>query len=284
MTRGPGASPRRGLGQSPHQTQQDRGFALLIVLWTLILISLLILQLTETGSAQARLGANLRRAAIAEQAADGALQEAAFHLMDRTQTDWPLTGGTHHLVLANGEAEIVVRNEAGKVDLNNASPPVLASLIAESGTAAEDAAAIAQSILAWHTPVPPDQKASVAAPYRAAGLSYTPPGAPFESVDELALVIGVTPNLFNRLLPHVTVFQGSDPVLALADPVVRRAAAAAGEVDTGVTTDPGANDVVDLRVTAHAGGTSFVREAVLQLEPGEEGAAFRILAWSHPSL
>ena len=261
---------------------RERGFALLIVLWTLVLVSLLVLQLTETGSAAARLGANLRRAAIAEQAADGAFQEAAFRLMDRSSAGWSNAGGAHHLVLANGSADVVVHNEAGKVDLNNASPQVLSSLIQIEGGGQGDAAALAQSIAAWHTPVPPDQRGQVTGPYR--GRPYAPPGAPFESVDELALVVGVTPSLFERLAPHLTVFQGGDPVLQLADPIVRQAAAAAGEVDTGAATDPASNDVVDIRVTAHAGGTAFVREGTVQLEPGEAGLAFRILAWSHPSL
>ena len=283
MTRcGSGAAGPGGSRAEPRS--DDRGFALLVVLWTLILISLLVLQLTETGSAQARLGANLRRAAIAEQAADGAVEEAAFHLMDRTQTDWPMTGGTHHLRLANGDADIVVRNEAGKVDLNNASPAVLTSLIQLAGAGTQDAAAIAQSVQAWHTPVPTDQRAAVNAPYTAAGRPYVPPGSAFESVDELSLVIGVTPALFDRRGPPGPGLQGSAPGRARADAGGRRAAAAAGEVDTGVATDPGANDVVDLRVTAHAGGTSFVREAVIQLEPAESGAAYRVLAWSHPSL
>jgi general secretion pathway protein K len=261
---------------------RERGFALLIVLWTLILISLLILQLTEQGGAQARLASNLRRGAIAEQVADGAFQQAAFDLMSTGQSGWSLAGGSHHLVVPGGTADIVVHNEAGKVDLNNASPAVLASLIEAAGASSEDAAAIGQNILAWHTPVSPAQKNQAAAPYLAAGRSYAPPGAAFEDVDELALVLGVTPALFQRLSPHVTVFSGSDPVLSLADPVVRRAAAAAGEVDTGAPTDPGSNNVVDLTVTAHAGGATFVREGVVQLEPNENGDAFRILAWRRP--
>ncbi len=204
--------------------------------------------------------------------------------MDHAQP-WSNAGGRHHLKLANGEADIEIHNEAGKVDLNNASPPVLAALIEFAGAGEQDSAAIAQNIVAWHTPVPPDQQNSVAGPYRSEGRSYAPPGSAFESIDELSLVLGVTPALFRALAPHVTVFQGSDPVLSLADPLVRRAAAAAGEVDNGpASSDPGANDVVDLRVTAHAGGAVFVREGVVQLEPGDDGAPFRILAWSHPSL
>ena len=274
---GPGARPLAGSrGRAPG----ERGFALLVVLWTLILVSLLILQLSETGGAQARLASNLRRSASAEQAADAAVAAGAFHLMDRAGA-WPLAGGTRRLTLPNATADLTWTNEAGKVDLNNASQQIIAALIQTAGDSAEDAAALSDAILAWHTPVPPDQKAQSIGPYRAAGLTYAPMGAPFESVDELALVLGVTPALYERLRPHVTVFQGGDPVLTLADPFVRRAATLAGEVETGAAQgDPGANDVVDLRATAHAAGATFTRTAIIQLEPGEGGAAYRVLAWS----
>ena len=201
--------------------------------------------------------------------------------MDRTG-GWPLASGTRHLTLTGATADSTWTNEAGKVDLNNASQQVIASLIQTVGTDAENAASISDAILAWHTPVPPNQRNQLVGPYRAAGLTYAPSGNAFESVDELALVLGVTPSLYDRLLPHITVFQGGDPVLSMADPVVRRAAALAGEVETASSTptDPGANDVVDIRATAHAAGATFTRTGIVQLEPGDGGTAYRVLAWS----
>ncbi len=202
--------------------------------------------------------------------------------MNRNPAGIDPSGGVLRLRTPHGQATVTVTSEAGLVDLNNASPPLLAALIQAVGEGEEAATTIAQSILAWHTSIPPEQQAAIVAPYQAAHLGYGPPGSAFESVDELALVVGVTPALFARLAPHLTVFQGGDPVLSLADPVVRQAAAAIGENEAAAT-DPAANDVVRLHVVERAGGGIFVRDGVVQLEPGEAGTPYRVLTWTHPA-
>ncbi len=258
---------------------RERGFALLVVLWALVLISLLVLRLSASGSGEARLGSNLRKAAVAEADADGAFAEACVRLMDRNG-GWSLAGGRHDLTVAGGHAVVAVANEAGKIDINNASPALLAGLLQSFGESAEAASNLAQSIAAWRTPVAPNQAATLLAPYRQAGRPYGPPGEPFQSVDELALVDGMTPGLVDRLRPHVTVFGLGDPVLALADPVVRRAAAATGEVETAAAPgDLDGDTVVSLTVTVDAVGARFTRRAIVQLEPGVAPAPYRVLTW-----
>ncbi len=260
---------------------RERGFALLVVLWTLVLVSLLILRMTEAGSAEARLALNLRRAAIAEAEADGAFSEAAFRLATGR-------GAAPHLVIRtpHGEAAVVIRSEGGKVDLNNASAPILAALIATAGgpQANADAGAIEQSIEAWRTNVPAAQLAALEAPYRAAGRRLGPPGTPFESVDELRLVLGVTSALFDRLAPHVTVFGNGDPDLSLADPVVLRAAASIGETPAPNAAAGGTGgDVYEIRVDERAAGARFVRDGVVQLQSAQDGAPWRVLSWTSPA-
>src|SRR5262249_21135882 len=44
--------------------------------------------------------------------------------------------------------------------------------------------------------------------YRAAGLAYRPRSGPFQSVDELQLVMDMTPELFRRVEPALTVYSG----------------------------------------------------------------------------
>lgn len=264
--------------------RRERGFALLVVLWALVLISLLVLRLTAAGSGEARLGANLRKAAVAEADADGAFAEACVRLMARAG-GWSLAGGHHELPVPGGRASVTVANEAGKVDINNAAPTLLAGLLESLGDSSETAATLAQSIVGWRTPMGPAQTGPALAPYRRAGLAYGPPGEPFESVEELALVQGMTPALLDRLRPHVTVFGLGDPVLALADPVVRRAAAGAGEVEAGpgAPSDLDGDDVVSLTVTIHADGAVFTRRGIVQLEPGVAPAPYRVLTWAQGS-
>ena len=262
---------------------RERGYALLITLWALVLVSLLVLRLTESGSAEARLAGNLRRGAVAEAEADGAFNEAAFRLA--TSKDALPGAGAFALATPHGHADIRFRSEAGKVDLDNSSPPIVAALIEAVGANETEANAVAENIVAWHTAIPAAQLPALYAPYRAAGLRYGPSGAEFRSVDELRLVLGMTPSLFTALAPHLTVYGTGDPDLAIADPVVRQAAAAIGE--TAAATNSGAagsdpGDVFSIRVDARVAGSRFVRDGVVQLEPGDDGAPWRVLTWTNP--
>ena len=258
--------------------ERERGFALLIVLWTLVLVSLLILRLTEAGSAEARLGINLRRAAVAEAEADGAFAEAAFRLATKS-------GAAAHFKVTtpHGTADITIRSEDGEVDLNNASAPIMGALLGVVGDNPADAATLVQAIAAWHTNVPASQMPALEAPYRAAGRRYGPPATPFQSVDELRLVLGMTPSLFDRLAPHLTVFGAGDPDLTMADPVVLRAAASIGETPgTNDAAGSGGGDTYDITVDERAEGARFVRNAVIQLQTAADATPWRILVWSRP--
>ena len=70
----------------------QRGFALLIVLWTLVLLSLILAQLLSAGRSEAQLATKLRDAAVAEAVADGAVQDTLFHLMAQGAQAWPPHG------------------------------------------------------------------------------------------------------------------------------------------------------------------------------------------------
>src|SRR5579864_1744427 len=61
-------------------TGRERGFALLVVLWTLVLIAFLIARLTAASTTETRVAANLAANAAAEAAADGAIYQAVFQL------------------------------------------------------------------------------------------------------------------------------------------------------------------------------------------------------------
>ena len=48
--------------------------------------------------------------------------------------------------------------------------------------------------------------------YQEAGLSYIPSNQPFQSLDELQLVLGITPEIFNRIQPWLTIYSGQSQV------------------------------------------------------------------------
>jgi len=208
----------------------ERGFALLIVLWWTVLLAVLGTELVTTGQLEVRRAEYVRAAAMAQAAVDGLLEEAVFHVLDGSHDGWPADGAAHVVPLPGGSATVEVRSEAAKIGLNSASARLLAALLIRLGTAPQPAAVLADAVLDWRTataqPRPLGAKAS---DYSAAGLPYAPPNSNFETLDELALVRGMSPELVRRLAPYVSVYQTGDPDLALADPLVRLAARDAGE-------------------------------------------------------
>src|ERR1700752_666316 len=122
-------------------TRRQRGFALLIVLWTLVLLTLLGTQILARGHGEAQLAGNLRGAAAAEAAADGAIEEAIFHLLDGSSRRWLADGAVHLIRFPSATVEVRIEDEAGKVNPNLASPALLRALLGRLGAEARTAAA-----------------------------------------------------------------------------------------------------------------------------------------------
>ena len=86
---------------------------------------------------------------------------------------------------------VQLRDEAGRINPNSASPELLEALLGVTGSDPGSARQLALAIREWVTSAEsgaPQQGQPAA--YRAAGLDYGPPGAPLESMDELGRVLG----------------------------------------------------------------------------------------------
>src|SRR5437773_12242806 len=85
---------------SSAEPRHSRGFALLIVLWVLVLIGFLVAQVVAAGHTELRIAGNLYANAAAESALEGAVNEALFHLADpQPERRWALDGQRRELVI-----------------------------------------------------------------------------------------------------------------------------------------------------------------------------------------
>lgn len=202
----------------------QRGFALLIVLWTLALLALLGTQLVAAGRSDAQLARNLVDAAVLQAATEGAVQQAIFQMLQPPERRWAADGSVHLVRLGSGVVAVRLEDEGGKVNLNIASEALLRALLAQVGADPSTGAAVAAAIADWRSAgTQPRQMGAKAPQYIAAGRDYAPPGNEFHSVDEVAAVLGMTPTLLARLRPHLTVYSDSDPDGSTRDPVVAAA-------------------------------------------------------------
>jgi general secretion pathway protein K len=236
----------------------QRGFALLIVLWTVGFLALLGTRIVAAGRSDTRLADNLKQEAVLQAAADGAVAHVVF-LMIAARDPGMLPNGAIRQVRV-GQTWVLVRieNENDRVNLNTASGALLRALIIQVGGAPGLADRVAAAILDWRTAgANPRPGGAKAADYRAAGRAYGPPGAPFQSVGELADVLGMTPDLFTRLAPHLTVLTDGDPDLSTRDPIVARALTdAAGVADVTEAGEQTADQMLRINVTAVGKGSA----------------------------
>ncbi len=260
----------------------DRGIVLLVVLWTLALLALMSAAITGTGRREAGLGIALRSAAVARAGAEAALHQTLYDLATGRQR---ADGVTRRLPVGSATAAVTVRSEDGKLNPNTAPAETLAALVQAVGGSPSEATALAAAVVAWRGRAGssgPDP--AVLAAYRAAGRSFGPPGSPFLHLEELRLVLGVTPALYAALVPHLSVYPDGVLDPDAADPVVRHALELAGIAASapGGTQQGGPATVLVAVRLRGADGTVARLSVVARLDPNSPGRPAAILSWDEP--
>jgi general secretion pathway protein K len=262
---------------------RQRGFALLIVLWTIVLLALLVAQFTTTGRTEVQVAANLRANAVTEAAADGAVYQAIMRLVQGT---WVPDPRLRVVRVGDAAVEVRITNQSRKVNPNTAPVPVIQALLGNVGVDAGKAAALARAIVDWRTNSTKSLSGGTKlSEYQAAGLPYGPGNQLFDSVDEIGLVVGMTPAVLARTKPFLSIYREGDP------PAPNEIPATLAEV-SATTGDPwyfgstGRVMVVMIDATAvGAKGGRFTRQAVVRLraEASLDQAPYQLLTWGTPS-
>ena len=241
--------------------RRSGGFALLVVLWTLVLIAFIVAHLTASGRTEMRIAGNLVADAVTEAAADGAIAAAIFNQLDENPGQrWPLNGEAHELIIGNSRVEVQLEDEAGRVNPSSAPSALLEALLRTTGSDPESARRLALSISQWVGSTPTAQPQNATAEYQAAGLDYGPPREPLETLDELGRVLGMTPAVLAAIRPHLTLFGPPQPNPATADPVVAAALASIPQIASApVPPNQPQAEMLTARITATAFGQGNAR-------------------------
>jgi general secretion pathway protein K len=271
-------SPDAARGQASR-----RGFALIIVLWGLVLLALLGTAIGGSGRSTSKITRNLLSNAEAEAAADGAVFQTAFHLMDSSDGAWKPGGPARELRIGNIPVTVEIADTAGKINPNTAQAPVLQALLTVLGQPQDRAQALALAIIAWRGGDQTITQEALADSYRAAGISYLPPRLPFESIEEIGLVQGMTPALFAQLEPHLSIDQTAPADPAAADPIVRQAMSRLPTPPPAPPPSPFTLRTLVVQATATGPGDArFTRRAVLRLGPSLP-QGYAVIRWEAPA-
>ena len=193
------------------QRGRRQGFALVTALWALVIVGVLALEFAAVGQAGRQAALNVRSSARARWAAraglarsldvvDRALRANAFAPAGDT-----LLGPLRYAV--DGVPVVaVVLDARGRVQLNLAQSAELRALFEALDVPAAEADRLSDAVLDWrdadqlHRP-----RGAERGDYVARRSAPLPKDAPFERVEELRTVLGVSDALYRRVSPYLTV-------------------------------------------------------------------------------
>lgn len=191
------------------------GFALLAVLWMLAMLGAIAFEVHVLSRASRQTATHSRSLVRARWAAHGVLARAIEALDARLAADATgamLSGtGDTLLVLAPGALDGVIGSAAvldsrARLHLNLATGGELRRLAEAEGLVPEDAESWADAVVDFRDADDlRHPRGAEAESYRAAGLSTRPRNAPFDDVDELRVVYGMSAALAARLVGRLTV-------------------------------------------------------------------------------
>jgi general secretion pathway protein K len=280
----------------------ERGWALVSTLWALTMLALMAAATESLTATSWRAEQHAIVDSRAQAALDAAVVRAVLGVSDkRTQARWRVDGAHRRFAFDGIALDVAVQDEAGRIDLNASGTALLVALFTANGLAPDAAAALAGRIVDWRTPPGPTTlNGGSDGDYRAARLSYLPRHDLFQSVDEAKLVLGMTPQLFARVRPALTVYSkraSFDASVAPAASLTALYPNDPGKIDAvlrardgdpnavaGLGTPPGAASIAvagrafAITATAFAGNRTFHRTAIVQLT-GNDRAPYYVLAW-----
>ncbi len=295
--------PRSRRCSSAH-ARAERGWALVSVLWTVTMLALMAAAtqaLTVTSYVSERHAMADARAAAG---LDAAVTRAVLGIADtRPERRWRVDGTVNTFFFDRLSIRVAAQDEAGRIDLNAASGAALRALLLGMGLPLDAADRLTGNILQWRSTTGlQTPNAASDDDYRAAGLAYQPRHAPFQTVDELKLVLGMTPALFARLRPALTIYSRraildtsvATPQALLAvypgDPakIAQILRARAGDANAslqlgfapGAVASPGvpAGRTFSIAAETAIGRRIFRRTAVVELT-GDSRRPYFVLAW-----
>ncbi len=290
---------------------RESGIALVLVIWVVTLLLVIAGSFLYAMRTDARAARNAALIARGDALAQAAVARAVFELFkpQESQGVWKRNGEVRGWVFDKAQVSVSVSDESAKIDINTANNELLKGLFRYAGMGEDDAAKLLDAVLDWR-----DQdtlrrpQGAEEAEYAQAGFKGRPANYPFQSTEELQLVLGMPAGVYQRIAPMITVYSrqsGVNPQLArravllaipgvtaeavdffLAErdaaavegrmaPIFTAAGAYASYAQTGAATIRADVQVDDVVVVS--------REAVAMLSPQYPRRPYTLLAWREVS-
>jgi general secretion pathway protein K len=190
---------------------KQRGIALLLVLWMLVILIGIIGVFALISRTEMQQGKYLSRGVQARYGAESGVDVAVLRLgQNDPLMRWVPDQREYTFQTDKTRHEIRVLDESGKVDINVAGADILVPLLRAFELDQVQAESMSSAILDWR-----DADNLLNLPggaedpqYESADRPYGARDNAFQTITELQQVLGMTPDLYQRLAPFITIYSG----------------------------------------------------------------------------
>ena len=285
---------------------QQRGIALVLVLWILLLVTISTGAYTLTARMDQLEAHTILSGTQARLAAEAGINFAVLSLRDPDELARLIPDGRPYAINFEGMlVEVRVTDERGKLDINSAGEDSFINLFTGNGMAANDAEYLAAAIADW---VDRDEieraNGAEQSAYEAAGLAVGPANRPFVMTEELLQVLGMSWDLYTLISPGISVHSGvnvPDPAYAPPEALLALPDMSSEEAMNFVEERHSQESLSDLDLALPNGEVAMARgrgltysilakatlpngiwdqvEATVRLGGNAQGAPYRIIRW-----
>jgi general secretion pathway protein K len=185
----------------------QRGIALLMVLWVLTVLTVIVFSFSYMIRTEAFASVAFRQTVEKKFLAEAGIERGIAELFNLSANKnvtpvkpgsevWRTDGRRYKIETDNGYYMIGLLNEGGKVDINTTSELILKNLLLNLGVASDDADIIVDSVMDWKDPDDLHRVHGAESDYyKSLPNPYTAKNANFDTLEELLLVKGVSPEI-----------------------------------------------------------------------------------------
>jgi len=192
---------------------KDKGFALIAVIWILVLLIMLVLSFTKILRRESDLGRTVLKGFQQQAFAASGISVAKKMLTRPVGERWIPDGLIYSFNFQGAEIRVRVFSERGRINLNTVDEGLLDRILVPAIASADERQTLVQAILDWRDS--DDYRRLRGAEYKQyeqSGLLYRPNNSLFSSVQQLQWVLGMSDVVYDYLRPLFTVWSKGNKV------------------------------------------------------------------------
>ena len=225
---------------------RQTGVALVLVLWMLTLLTLMAGSYGYAMRNEARLTAHIIAASEARALAESGIWLAVADLQNpQDKRRWQTYGRAETLPINGHTLTLKIQDEVGKIDINTAPAELLHEVLQQTELKGDAVITLLHTILDWRDPDHHRHNLGAEDPeYRRHGLNYGSKDGPFNTLEELRLLLGMTESIYRKIHPLLTVHSratGINPRAADKPVLLALTKATEQDIDHFLTTRKEAN-------------------------------------------